>query len=111
MKDMSKSSNTIDITDFLTNDNTTEFKLDFSTNALEFDLQNLDEPTSFGGVIHTLSTLAFCTIFNLTTAFDLVPQTQSSEKDKESEKELKFQMRKLQHEYSALLIKCSTIHH
>lgn len=35
---MSKSSNIIDITNVLTNNNTTEFEFDFSANALKFDL-------------------------------------------------------------------------
>lgn len=110
MKNTSQSSNTINITDFLTNDNTAVFELDFLVDVVDFDLQNLDVPTSFSGIIYTLSPSAFHTMFNLTTTFDLVLLTQFTKKEKESKEELKSQVQKLQHEYSAFLIVCSTIY-
>lgn len=38
IKETGKSSNTIDLTDFSTNNNTTEFELEFPADALDFDL-------------------------------------------------------------------------
>lgn len=38
IKDISKNSNIINITDFLTNDNIAKFELNFLANLLDFDL-------------------------------------------------------------------------
>lgn len=38
MKDMNKSSNIINMSDFLIKDNITEFNLNFSANTMEFNL-------------------------------------------------------------------------
>lgn len=99
IKETGKSRNTIDLADFSTNDNSTEFGLDFSADVLDFDPWNLDEPTALGGVTRTLSPPAYCTMFNLTAAFDPVPPTKTTGTNKESQEELKFQVRELQIEY------------
>lgn len=99
IKETGKSSRTIDLTDFSTNDNTAEFELEFPADALDFDPWNLDVPTAFGDVTRTLSPPAYCTMFNLTAAFDPVPPTQITETNKESQEKLKVQVRELQNEY------------
>lgn len=87
MKNISKNSNIIDMTDFLTNNNTTEFELNFLANALDFNLWNLNVSIFFNNIIHILSPPTFCTIFNLITAFDFISQMQFIEKEKKSKEE------------------------
>lgn len=94
MKNISKNSNKINKTDFLINNNTIKFKLDFSVNIFNFNLQNLNKFIFFHSVLYSLSPSAFWNILNHVSAFDLILLTQFINIDKKSKKDLEFKVQK-----------------
>lgn len=109
MKNMSKNSNRINKTDFLINNNTIKFKLDFSVNVFNFNLQNLNKLIFFNSVLYFLLPSTFWNILNHVSAFDLILLTQFININKKSKKNLEFKVQKFLYEYLLFLINCSII--